>query len=250
MSAVVKGTGQATQQVTRKRFTKGVGWEEILVFEGPTQASVYGLAPGMISAGFTQIDVFSPDGIKWRIEGAVARETEGVVEEPQNEWELAGSSESKDIRLHPYYQVISQANLNAIDSAISEHEAPTFVADVGDPSNTRATALYNLLRRGQTNYFYAQHVLQHTLTAASYNDITWAMSDDGYIFTFAQLPYSEITTAVVAALNTIPNVTAPTGYRWGWLKMPTTVRQNIFSSAQVHEEWRLDIWPTNVYSTL
>jgi hypothetical protein len=239
----VSGSGQAQKQKSQAEWVSGQGWTTIDVWEGPTEASILGLISQL--AGYTRIRYSSPDGTKWRLEASAPVQTPGgsTNEPPENVWELTGSPETKDIRLHPYFSSVSDANRRAIETAISDKTAPTLTG--GDA--TLANQLYQYLFRGQTSYYEEQVVLRHTATGATYDDIPPGLGDDLSVFTTAQLPRSEITPAVNTALNDLVSPTVPTGYVWGWLKVSTTVRQNVFSKAQLVEEWRLDLWPSVLY---
>jgi hypothetical protein len=246
----IKGAKQPTQQASRRRWQKGIGWTTVEIWEGPTEGGVFGKAQEMIIAGYTEIDFYQVRPGVWRAEGSTPTEGGGVPpEDPIDEWTLDTTVEVRPVTEHPYFNQLGSSAILLVETAVNNGESVPSATTLGTPDvgvYAKAVSLYNLLAKGTKTYYAEQPVLRHTLTFASFDEVTFSMANSLRIFTHASLP-SGITPAVQAGIDTIAFGQNLSGMTQGWLKMPTTVRQNIFSRADIVEEWRFGYWETILY---
>ncbi len=242
----IKGSKMPTQQASRRRWVKGIGWTTVEIWEGPTEDGVFGRAQELILAGYTEVEFFQVRHGVWRVEGSTPTEGQGVPgEDPIDEWTLDSFAELRPVQDNPYFSTLSAANILAIESAVNDGEG---MPDLGSsPLNVTGLKLYNLLAKGTKTYYAEQPILRHVMTFATFDDVSFSMANTLKYHTQASLP-SGIASAVQVAINSIPYGVAISGMAQGWMKMPTVVRQNIFTRAEIVEEWRFGYWETILYS--
>lgn len=247
----IKGTGQAVPLPDEKEYLSGQGWSVVKVLEGPTMQSLEGWATGYIGTGFTHIRIYSPDGVKWRLEARLPKENEDVIDPPVIDWDLDGAMDSKDIAQHIYYiNNLAPSDKRAIDEAISNHQAIPSNISADPDQNLAANRYYNDLSLGRTAFTTTVWTLRENLTASTMADVEVSMTGTNMIWTAAQIGQLGVFSAVLASMQYLEGnaeASSNSDYVWGWLKTQVRVRQNIFSKVEVVTEWLFDLWPTYKY---
>lgn len=241
----IKGTVLPTPQASRKRFVKGTGWTTVDIWESPSEVAAEGLANDLVLAGYTDVDILQSAPGVWRVEGSVAGQGQGDPPDPPiDEWTLDSSAQMRAVTDHPTFLQLGQDTIKEIELAAEDNEE---IPTVSQALQTLANTLYGLIAKGKTTYYEEQPVLRHSQTVATFTEVVVSMSQINKIFTHESLP-AGITPAVVAAIDSIPFGPAKPLMTQGWLKMSTIVRQNVFSRAEIIEEWQFGYWEDILYA--
>ena len=243
----IKGTGLPTQQPPRRRFEKGKGWTTIEIWEGPTESGIYGKAIDLQTAGYTEIDIYSPQPGIWRVEASIPGQSEGDPPDPaENEWVIIASTDMRDVRSHPLFgATITSEEINKIVDVIGKEKPMPTLGSA--PAQVLGRKLYDLLSHGHTTFRHLPQILRHTQTVATFEQVVFSYAGVGNVVSSASLP-SGITPAVVTAINTIPTGPVISGMVQGWLKTSAEVRQNIFSRVDILEEWLWDYHSLDLFA--
>lgn len=245
-AVAIKGDWQPTQQPNEKFFEKGKGWTTVEVWLSPTEDGAMGVAQDYVNKGYTEVRVSSIQPGVWRIEASTPGQGDGdPPDDPIDEWVLDSAVDVKPVESHPLFgATISPDEKAEIKNAVAQgDEMPTISAG----AQALGLKLYNLLAHGRETYYTEEPLLRHSQVVATFNEVNFSMVGILNVFSTAGLP-SGITPAVLAAINTITFGPVIAGFTQGWLKMPTIVRQSVFTRAEIVEEWRFGYWSLDLYA--
>lgn len=185
--------------------------------------------------------------------GAELGEPETIIDS----WEILGNEIQRDVKSAPAFASLTSAQLGKIQAAVDATNGGTPTApDVVAGSLTIATALYDLLVQGTTQYALGQYVLRHSTNVAANYAANIADANIEKTYTTAQLT-SEVTDAslwtfpmpgrLVYKIQNIPAPTAKTNFLWGWRKLPSTETTDANNRIRITTEYWLEHWSLYIY---
>lgn len=244
---LIKGTLQPIKQKSILRFVKGKGWTTVDVWESATEAAAKGLAQDLALAGYTNVEVSSPDQVKWRVEASIEGQGEGSSDEPVDTWELLSTAEQVDILSHPTSVGISNDVISDIlDHINNPRKDVQFIGATADE-----TELYRLQLRGVKSYAKPEHILRNTVSGSD-TQLAGRIVMAGELQIWAKNQLPTLPASILAAIDAMPVQYEMAGagitYEYGFLKQPPTIVVDVFGHATFTQEWHgPEWWSTYAY---
>lgn len=192
----------------------------------------------------------------------------GAEDDVTGFWELAGQQESVDIREHPRFKALTDAEKFVINQLIDGvakfppsdtwryQETENGQQITINPSDD-AQEFYRLAYNGQMNYFRTGRVLRHTLIISQARQAAISLGNADRIYTTQQVisegnQYDDPIPVVIQNEMQLlePNGPVPPNHIFGWLKQSPVIRTTTGWKLEVSVEYVLEMWPTLLYSPL
>lgn len=235
-----KGIVGLTEQQPEFDYTPEAGHMTTRVFHG-TRSAVMSARSQFAALGY-RYTTRGMDGGLAELRASIS-ELEGSTAAPINTWQLLGSDQQTDIRLHPYFDAVTVSQMEVIDQKLDDSESVS-IAD------SLANELYEFLRRGQNVFQESRYILRYTQSSSRNFPATISVTGVDKLWTASQIAtaHGSIPSTISNAINNIPEPGGKTGYLFRWLKSAPQLEKAYNQSTVITIDWKLDLWPTALYS--
>lgn len=243
------GTTEPVRQADELTYDPQRGYSRTIRYECVGE-NLFGTANQLAALGYNYN--LTSSGAKSVLIATSGAATDGQPEVTTDTWQILANEIQKDIREHPLFRAVSEADLQRIQSCLSTGitPQPAFV-------DANANTLFTHLVRGTTHYALSQYVLKHTTNVSNGYSANVADSNIERIYSSAQL-IAEAQNGTLWAypmpgrlaykINSIAAPTIRPGYMWGWRKLASTETTTAGNRIEISTEYWLEQWSLSLYS--